>query len=147
VFGLGPVNTLLASSVMAQQTAPVLRYSPPPNTYNSAAGGSADFMFSEFNASVQFYPFRPFSGDARTAFQTTLLGDWIDPMHREENVATVPTFQPVEIPGAEFALMAQFVENNMGLARPHLRLLIVAQAQAAIRQGPGSWQPGITEEK
>jgi hypothetical protein len=116
----------------AQQTAPVLRYTPPTNTLRTGTEAVEDYSFTDCNASLQIYPFRPFSGDIRQIFQSTLLRDWIDPMHQEENVAGPPTFQPVAIPGAELTLAASFVENIVGLPRPHLRMVIVAGGRAAV---------------
>jgi hypothetical protein len=106
-----------------------------------------DYSFTDVNASVQIYPFRPFSGDIRQIFQATLLRDWIDPMHREENVAAPPTFQMVNIPGAEFTMSASFAENIVGLPRPHLRMVIVVSGKAAIVDASAgtaqSWQVAI----
>lgn len=147
VLGVSSVNPVMVTSGMAQQSVPVLRYSPPPNTSNSALASSADYSFSDFNASVQIYAFRRFDGNLQAAFQTTLLREWIDPMHREQNVATTPTFQPVEIPGAASALMAQFLEGGVGRPMPHMRMLIVAQGQAAIVDASASsaevWQRAV----
>lgn len=48
------------------------------------------------------------------------------------------------IPGARAAFMARFVENIVGLPRPHLRVLIVAGNAAAIvdmsANSPATWQ-------
>ncbi len=93
------------------------------------------------------YPFRPFNGDIRQLFQTTLLRDWIDLMHKEENVAAPPTFQTMNIPGAQLVLMASFVENIVGLPKPHMRMVIVAGGLAAIVDASAgtaqSWQMAI----
>jgi hypothetical protein len=38
-------------------------------------------------------------------------------MHQEENAGR-PTFQKVDIPGADIAITASFAETRVGLARP-----------------------------
>ncbi|HEX6842256.1 MAG TPA: hypothetical protein VF113_12030, partial [Stellaceae bacterium] len=101
------VSLLLgATDVAAQQTLPVLRYTPPSNVYRSGASSPEDYSFNGFNASVQVYPFRPFSGDIQRTFRATLLRDWITPMHQEERLGGQPTFQTIKVPGAQLALAA-----------------------------------------
>ncbi|MGZ5904019.1 MAG: hypothetical protein ACXWKQ_01615 [Reyranella sp.] len=132
-FFLIIVSLVLAvTDARAQQVTPVLRYTPPSNAYRSAVAPPEDYALNGMNASVQVYPFRPFNGDIQSLFQTTLLRDWITPMHQEENVAAPPTYQNFSIPGAELALAASFVENIVGLPKPHFRMVIVAAGQAAI---------------
>jgi hypothetical protein len=132
IYSIMFILVLSAANAMAQQPLPVLRYTPPPNALRGGAGPSEDYSFSGFNASVQVYPFRAFTGDIRQLFQSTLLRDWIDPMHREENVAAQPTFQMINVPGAQVVMTATFVENIVGLPRPHMRMVIVASGRAAI---------------
>jgi hypothetical protein len=133
---------------MAQQTVPVLNYQPPPNTYRSAMSPPEDYSFNGFNASVQVYPFRAFTGNIEQAFETTLLRDWISPMHKEENVAGQPQFSRLNgLPGAQAVITATFVENRVGIPRPHMRMLIVAGNEAAIVDASAataqSWQAAI----
>jgi hypothetical protein len=139
--------SFVGTDALGQQPAPVLRYTPPANALRGSAGAAEDYSFSDFNASVQVYPFRPFNGDIRQLFQTTLLRDWIDPMHKEENVAAAPTFQTMNIPGAQLVLLASFVENIVGLPKPHMRMVIVAGGRAAIVDASAgtaqSWQMAI----
>ena len=127
---------------MAQPTLPVLRYTPPPNAFRPGAG--EDYSFRDFNASVQVYPFRPFSGDIQQAFQMTLLRDWIDPMHREEGLGGPPTFRTITVPGAQLGLTASFVDS---LAKPHMRMVLVVGQRAAIVDASAgaeqSWQRAI----
>jgi hypothetical protein len=139
--------SFVATDAMGQQPPPVLRYTPPANTLRALFGATEDYTFSDFNASVQVYPFRAFNGDIRQLFQTTLLRDWIDPMHKEENVAAPPTFQTLNIPGAQLVLTASFVENIVGLPKPHMRMVIVAGGQAAVVDASAAtaqgWQMAI----
>jgi len=121
------------ANAAAQSSVPLLRYTPPANAYRAGAGVSEDYSFSGFNASIQIYQFRPFSGNIQQAFQTTLLRDWIDLMHQEQGIGIPPTFGTLPVRGADFAIAANFAENRAGLPLPlHYRLLIVAGTQAAI---------------
>jgi hypothetical protein len=136
------------ANAAAQSTVPVLHYAPPANAVRMGAGLSDEYSFRGFNASVQVYPFRPFAGNIQQAFQMTLLRDWIDPMHQEENIGVLPTFESLAIPGADFAIGAGFAENRAGLPFPqHYRLLIVAGNQAAIVDASAgvaqSWQAAV----
>jgi len=124
------VFALLLTSPAHAQTS-VLRYTPPANAFKSSIGAD-DYQLNGTNASVQIYQFRPFSGSIERQFQTTLLREWIGPMHQEENVAGKPAFQRVAVPGADYAIAATFNENRVGLARPHNRMLIVKGNEAAL---------------
>lgn len=114
------------------EIAPVLRYDAPENFMRSAVYPPDDYVSTLFNASIQVYPFEPFTGDIAETFQRTLLRDRIDAQHREENVASMPQFGRLEIPGAEAVFYANFSENIVGLLRPHIRFVIVAGRVAAI---------------
>ena len=133
-----------ARDARAQEATHVLSYTPPQNVFRQAIDPAEDYAFNGANASVQVYQFRPFQGNIQQAFQATLLRDWIAAMHQEENVAGRPTFQNVNIPGADLAIAASFAESRVGLARPHLRMLIIAGKDAAIVDASAgtqqSWQ-------
>jgi hypothetical protein len=135
--------TLATRDASAQDATHVLNYTPPQNVFRQAIDPAEDYSFNGANASVQVYPFRPFQGNIQQAFQATLLREWIAVMHQEEN-ASKPTFQKVNIPGADIAITASFAETRVGLARPHLRMLIVAGTDAAIVDASAgtlqSWQ-------
>jgi hypothetical protein len=141
------ITVALADGAAAQQTMPVLHYTPPANAYRGSAGPAEDYSFNGFNASVQVYPFRPFNGDLQQAFRRTLLRDWVAPMHQEENVGAAPQFQTLQVPGAQLVLTASFAENIVGLPKPHLRMVIVAGGQAAIVDASAgtmqSWQQAV----
>ena len=62
----------------------------------------------------------------------TLLRDWIDPRYREANVASQPDFSSETVPGAQAAFLVRFLENIVGLPKPHVRLVVVAGNAAAI---------------
>jgi hypothetical protein len=125
----------------AQSTMPVLRYTPPANAIQAGTGSPADYSFTAFNAAVQIYPFRPFTGDIQQAFQMTLLRDWIALQYQEQNVGGPPQFYTITVPGADVAMIADFLET--GYLRGHRRMLIVAGNQAAIVYAlapPQTWQ-------
>src|SRR5258706_5839809 len=142
---LGPVVIAVAAmtSAIAQPQAPVLRYEPPPNFYHSAITPD-DYSSNEANASVQIYPFRQFSGNIEQMFQKSLLREWIDPRHQESSVAGQPEFARSSFPGAQAVFTARFVENIVGIPRPHMRMVIVASNTAAIVDASAinatSWQ-------
>jgi hypothetical protein len=121
---------LIFTGTAAAQTS-VLHYTPPANSFKSALGAD-DYQLNGTNASVQVYQFRPFTGDIKTQFQATLLRDWIDPMHKEENVYGQVTGQNINVPGADYAISASFLEGRAGLGRPHNRMLIVKGNEAAL---------------
>jgi len=131
----------------AQNATHVLRYTPPANVFRAAIEPAEDYSFNGFNAALQVYQFRRFNGDIRQTFQTTLLRDWIAPMHKEENTSGQPTFNAFQVSGADFAVVASFAENRVGLPRPHTRMLIVAGQEAAIVDASAgtvqSWQQAL----
>jgi len=122
----------LALCGAAQGQTHVLRYSPPANAFKSSLGPGESYSLNGTNAQVQVYPFRQFDGNVAQAFQRTLLREWISPMSQEENVAGAPSFQRLAMPGADLVVSATFNENRVGLARPHMRMLVVAGNEAAI---------------
>ena len=144
VLGAILLSTLAPMGARAQDATHVLNYTPPPNVFRQAIDPAEDYAFNNANASVQVYQFRPFQGNIQQAFQATLLREWIAVMHQEENVASKPTFQKIDIPGADLALAASFAESRVGLARPHMRILIIAGKDAALVDASAgtvqSWQ-------
>jgi len=138
------VLALAGRDASAQDPTHLLNYTPPQNVFRQAIDPAEDYSFNGANASVQVYQFRRFQGNIQATFQATLLRDWIAVMHQEENVAGKPTFQKVNIPGADVAITASFAESRVGLARPHLRMLIIAGTDAAIVDASAgtaqSWQ-------
>ena len=138
---------MAASPAAGQNMTHRLNYTPPQNAFRAGIDPSEDYSFNGFNASVQIYQFRPFSGNIVQTFQTTLLRDWIAPMHQEENVAGQPTFQKLEIPGAQIVVTASFAENIVGLAKPHMRMVIISGSEAAIVDASAgtmqSWQMAL----
>jgi len=138
---------LLAAPAQAQDATHVLHYTAPQNVFRAGIEPAEDYSFNGFNASVQVYQFRPFTGNIQQAFQANLLRDWIAPMHKEENVAGKPTFQKISVPGADVAITASFAEARVGLQRPHNRILIVAGNDVAVVDAsagtPQSWQQAV----
>ena len=142
-----PAASLVLAMTAAAQEVPVLRYTPPANAFRQALATPEDYSFNGFNASVQFYPFRPFNGNMQQLFQKTLLRDWVSPLHQEENVGGPPAFKTLAVPGATLVLSASFAENIVGLPKPHMRMVVVAGNQAAIVDASAgtlqSWQQAL----
>lgn len=138
---------LLVSPVAGQQAVPVLRYTIPQNTMRQAIQPAEDYAFTDTNASIQIYQFRPYTGDIRKAFETTMLREMIAPMHQEERLVAPPTFQQVAIPGAELAITATFADGFPQFPKPHQRLLLIAANQLAIVDTSAgtlqSWQHAV----
>ena len=139
-------SLVLATSAAAQEV-PVLRYTPPANAFRAGLATPEDYSFNGFNASVQFYPFRPFNGNMQQLFQRSLLREWVSPMHQEENLGGPPAFKTLAVPGATLVLSASFSENIVGLPKPHMRMVVVAGNQAAIVDASAgtlqSWQQAL----
>jgi hypothetical protein len=131
---LGPiiVSIFVVTNAIAQQEIPMLHYDPPPNFYRSAITPPDDYSASEFNAALQVYHFRPFSGNIEQMFQQTLLREWIDPRFQETNVAGQPEFRLISVAGAQIVLTARFAENIAGVLKQRMRMVIVASGTAAI---------------
>jgi hypothetical protein len=133
-----------SSEAQTMATTHVLKYTPPATTFRQGIQPAEDYSFTTCNASLQVYQFRRFQGDILQSFRTTLMREWIAPMHQEENIGTQPSFQEVAVPGAEHAYVVSFAENIVGLPRPHTRMLIVAGNEAAIVDASAgtaqSWQ-------
>ena len=126
------VALIAATSRIAAQALPTLRYDPPPNFYRSASTFPEQYESQEVNAGLQVYPFRAFKGDLLQTFRQGLLRDWIDPQFRETNISAAPSFSPANIPGAEAGIMGTFYENVAGLPKPHMRVALYASGAVAI---------------
>jgi hypothetical protein len=124
------LQVLVVTHAAAQSTVPLLRYAPPANAIQIGTGQPDDYSFSGFNASVQIYPFRPFTGNIQQAFQANLLREWIAPQYQEQNLGGAPQFVAMSVPGADLAIVATFLET--GFVRLRRRVLIVAGNHAAI---------------
>jgi hypothetical protein len=133
-----------AVDVDSQNMTHTLRYTPPASAFQA---GADDYSFNGFNGSLRIYKFRPYSGDIQQQFQSTRLREWIDPVHQEYNLGAQPTYQRLDIPGAQTAIVASFAENLVGIPKPHLRMLIVAGREAAILDASSSrlesWQQAL----
>ena len=78
---------LATVQALAQAPLPELKFDDPPGFYRSAIYPPADYSSQEVNASLQVYPFRPFTGDVQLAFSRTLLRELVDTRSQEMNVA------------------------------------------------------------
>ena len=92
VTALAVVTCSIALSVaVAAQDLPVLVHGEAQGLYREASSSIESYVSTEVDASLQIYAFRPFTGDLKQAFGTTLLREWIEPQHRETAVAGMPT--------------------------------------------------------
>ena len=141
---LSPVAFFATLRALAQAPLPELKYEDPPGFYRSAIYPPADFSAREVNASLQVYPFRPFSGDAQQAFARTLLRELVDPRYQESNVAPGARLDATTVPGASIVLRARFSEIVAGQPRERMRMVIVAGGAVAILDASAismaSWQ-------
>ena len=124
------VMAFVVTSAFAQ--GPVLRYEAPPGFYRSATTPPDDYSSTEFNATLQVYPFRSFSGDIGQMFRMTLLREWLAPRYQETSVAAPPEFRAGQDPAGQTVLSARFAEVVGGVARQRMRMVIVAGGAAAI---------------
>jgi len=139
------LSAMLATSAGAQPRLPRLRYDPPADLLHSALGPPENYESTRINASLQIYAFRAAASDVPGRFRQTLLREWIAPQYQEAQLASPPVFGTLQVPGAEGAYYAQFAEASFGgMARPRLRLLVVARGAAAIvdaqAASPQAWQ-------
>jgi hypothetical protein len=141
---LSPIALLTAFRAFAQAPLPELKFEDPPRFYRSALYPPTDFSSQEANASLQVYPFRPFSGDVQTAFSRTLLRELVDPRYQEANVAPGVKLDAITIPGARIVLRARFNEVIAGQPRERMRMAVVADNAVAIVDAQAisltSWQ-------
>jgi hypothetical protein len=127
-------NLQLKAPVQAPAQTLILRSTEPRGFYRSAITPPNDYSAEQMNASFQVYPFRKFDGDIQRMFMSTLLREWIDPRFQESNVLGRPEFRQSRngFPGSDYVMTVMFFENNVGIAKPHLRWIIVAGGMAAI---------------
>ena len=139
-----PVAIVAARGVAQTITLPELKFQDPPNFYRSAIYPPADFASTEANASLQVYPFRPFTGNVQQAFARSLFRELIDPRYAESNVAPGAKLDAITIPGARTVLRARFNEIVVGLPRERLRMVVVTDNAIAIVDAQAisltSWQ-------
>jgi len=140
----GTQTQQVAADVDSDNMTHTLQYTPPAGAFQA---GADDYSFNGFNGSLRIYQFRSYSGNIQQQFQSTLLKEWIDPVHREQNLGGQPTYQRLDVPGAQLALAATFAENLVGIPKPHMRVLIVAGREAAILDASSnrvqSWQQAM----
>jgi hypothetical protein len=141
---LSPVVFVATFRVLAQAPLPELKYEDPPGFYRSAIYPPADFSSREVNASLQVYPFRPFSGDIQQLFTRTLLRELVDPRYQETNVAPGAKLDVTTVQGASLVLRARFSEIVAGQPHERLRMAIVSGGAVAIVDASAvsmaSWQ-------
>jgi hypothetical protein len=141
---LSPLAVLTTLRALAQAPIPELKFEDPPGFLRSGAYPPADFSSNEVNASLQVYPFVPFTGNVQQAFARTLFREMIDPRYREENVAAGAKLDAITIPGARTVLRARFQEIIVGMPHERMRMAIITDGAVAIVDAQAislmSWQ-------
>jgi hypothetical protein len=141
---VSPIALVAVRAAAQTPPLPELRFQDPPNFYRSAIYPPADFTSNEVNASLQVYPFRPFTGNVQQSFARTLFREFIDPRYVESNVAPGAKLDAITILGARMVLRARFNEVVVGLPRERLRMVVVTDNAIAIVDAQAisltSWQ-------
>ncbi|HWA38553.1 MAG TPA: hypothetical protein VG873_11860 [Burkholderiales bacterium] len=132
-----------AGGVLAQPL-PVLQFEAPKGFTGSLGRDPSAHVSMSGDAMVNVYPFRKLDGPFAEQFRRTLLRELLKPDAQEVRLAGMPEVKPVQVPGAQEALFARFVEDRYGTARYRLRLAIYAAGAVAIvdynANGPEAYQ-------
>jgi hypothetical protein len=133
----------VAGNALAQAL-PVLQFEAPKGFTGSLGRDPSAHVSMNGDAMVNVYPFRKLDGPFAEQFRRTLLRELLKPDAQEARLAAAPEIKPVQVPGAQEALFARFVEDRYGTARYRLRLAIFAAGAVAIvdynANGPEAYQ-------
>jgi hypothetical protein len=127
-----PGHKTMNSLPNANDTEPVLNYDEPARFYRGASKSPIEYSSSEVNASVQVYPFRPFTGDIQKMFQQTMLREWLDARYRETALSAPPQFALSRVSGADVAFTSRFHEAIVGQPNERMRMVVVVDNRAAL---------------
>jgi hypothetical protein len=129
----GLLLCLLPGTALAQPL-PVLNFNPKIPGYEGGSGDPSIWTAENTypGAVLYAYPFRPLSGDFAGQFRRTLLRELISKDLQEARLMQAPSIEPLQIPGADAALAARFVEDYWGTARHRLRIAVHASGAVAI---------------
>jgi hypothetical protein len=126
------------------QPLPALQFEAPKGFTGSLGRDPSAHVSMNGDAMVNVYPFRKLDGPFAEQFRRTLLRELLKPDAQEVRLAGAPEIKPVQVPGAQEALFARFVEDRYGTARYRLRLAILAAGAVAIvdynANGPEAYQ-------
>jgi|SRR5438876_1778644 len=136
---------IFSSSLAVAQALPALKFDPTIPGFSGGSGEpsawTADNAYP--GATLLIYGFRPFSGDFAGRFRQTLLRDVVKDM-QQSRLAAPPFIEAAQVPGADAALYAKFIEDYFGVPRYHLLVAILAKGAVAIidysAQGEDSYQ-------
>jgi hypothetical protein len=90
------------------------------------------FVDSMVEGSVEVTGFRPFQGDFRATLPRTLFADRMSAEFSQPKLLSPPTTQPLQVPGADDALMIAFVAQQNFYTYFHRRVAILAKGAVAI---------------
>ena len=123
---------------------PLLHYEPPKNFTGSLGKDPSAHVSMNADATINVYPFRPLRGVFEEQFRRTRLRELLVPDGQETQLAGPVEFQPIQVPGAQAAMYARFVENRYGAARYRLRVAIYSSGAVALvdynAAGPDGYQ-------
>lgn len=138
------VALAFAASGALAQPLPVLHFEPPQGFTGSLGRDPSAHVSMNGDAMLNVYPFRPLGVPFAEQFRRTLLRELLKPDGQEVRLGGAPDIKPVEVPGAEQALFARFVEDRYGTARYRLRLAIYSAGAVALvdynANGPDAYQ-------
>ena len=151
---VGLFGILCVSAGVRAQPLPTLDFNAKIPGFQGGQGEPSTWFAENTypGAILQVYGFRPLSGDFPTRFRRTLLRELIQKDVQEARLAAPPQVDAVQIPGADAALSARFVEDYWGTARHRLRIAVYAGGAVAlvdyVAHDVGSFDhsfPGIAE--
>jgi hypothetical protein len=135
---------LLAAGGALAQPVPVLQFEPPQGFTGSLGREPSAHVSMNGDATLNVYPFRRLAAPFDAQFRRTLLREHLVPDGQEAKLAGPVEIQPVQVPGADAALFARFVEERFGTRRYRLRVGIASGGAAAIvdynASGPEAYQ-------
>jgi hypothetical protein len=126
------IVALAASDGHTSGAQPTLRYDKPGGFAGSSTDEVETWIAPGLDGVIHVYPFRAHQGDVHDEFRRTLFRERIGTPYREDRLLVAPTFKPVTVSGADWALSASFKNFNGGAPREHLRVAIVAAGLVAL---------------
>lgn len=124
----------LSASIVLAQPLPALNFNPKIPGFQGGSGEPSSWLAENTypGAVLYVYAFRSFSGDFAVQFRQTLLREFIQKDLQELRLAASPSIGAMQVPGADAALYARFVEDYWGTPRHRLRVAVLATKAVAI---------------
>ena len=125
------VSALSAFGAQTRRPTPALQYDRPSG-FSRGTGHGQPWIADSLDGVIHVYPFRPFHGDLAGEFRRTVFREWILAPYQEDRRLVQPTFMPLNVTGAEAAIVASFKSFNGGAPRDHLRVAVLASGRVAL---------------